>query len=132
MTANALSTLDLPLFYDRLEDFFRPWSSAENIFASMVQKREGYELYLPLPGVKKENIKIGINGNVLTITVGYLKEEDKDGSYTCPDCHKSYFNHSFDLDEKIDKDKIEMQYEDHILKLVMPFKDPVIPYDESM
>ncbi|HEX2628444.1 MAG TPA: Hsp20/alpha crystallin family protein [Chitinophagaceae bacterium] len=123
MTANALSTLDLPLFYDRLEDFFRPWSSKENIFASMVQKEDGYELYLPLPGVKKENIKIDTNNNVLSITVGYLHKKDGEGeSYTCPGCHKSYFNHSFDLDEKIDKDKIEMQYEDHILKLIMPFK----------
>lgn len=124
MTANALSTLHLPLFYDRLEDFFQPWPATDNTFASLVQTNNGYELCLPLPGVEKENIEMDISGNILSIIIGYIRVSSKsDVPYTCPDCNKSYFHHSFDLDEQIDKDKIEMKYENHILKLTMPFKE---------
>jgi HSP20 family protein len=127
MTVNALSSLNLPLFYDRLEDFFPPSPATGNVFASIIETNNRYELYLPLPGVDKENIKMNISGNILSITVGYLNETaDVAMPYTCPDCSKNYFNHSFDLDEQIDKDKIEMQYEDHILKLTMPFKKELV------
>ncbi len=75
-----------------------------------------------LPGVKKEDIKLDLSDNILTISAerhSEFEEKDKKGNYVR--CERSYgsYQRSFDT-TGIDVDKIEAEFKDGVLKLTMP------------
>lgn len=75
-----------------------------------------------LPGVKKEDIKLDLSDNILTITAerhSEFEEKDKKGNYVR--CERSYgsYQRSFDT-TGIDVDKIDAEFKDGVLKLTMP------------
>lgn len=81
-----------------------------------------YLLEADLPGVKKEDIKLDLNENVLTITAerhSEYEEKDKKGNYVR--CERSYgsYQRSFDT-TGIDVDKIDAEFKDGVLKLTLP------------
>lgn len=81
-----------------------------------------YLLEADLPGVKKEDIKLDLNDNILTITAerhSEYEEKDKKGNYVR--CERSYgsYQRSFDT-TGIDVDKIDAEFKDGVLRLTMP------------
>ena len=75
-----------------------------------------------LPGVKKEDIKLDLSDNILTISAerhSEYEEKDKKGNYVR--CERSYgsYQRSFDT-TGIDVDKIDAEFKDGVLKLTMP------------
>lgn len=89
-------------------------------FSPLVDVEENDDMFLisvDLPGLKKENIKIDVSGNVLTISGERTKEIKTEGY-----CERAYgrFARSFDLPENIDAKKVEAGFEDGVLRLVLP------------
>ncbi len=81
-----------------------------------------FVLEADLPGVKKEDIKLDLNDNILTISAerhSEYEEKDKKGNYVR--CERSYgsYQRSFDT-TGIDVDKIDAEFKDGVLKLTMP------------
>lgn len=81
-----------------------------------------YVLEADLPGVKKEDIKLDLSDNVLTISAerhSEFEEKDKKGNYVR--CERSYgsYQRSFDT-TGIDTEKIDAEFKDGVLKLTMP------------
>lgn len=115
-----------PFFAD--DDFF---SFPENDFTSfrtdIKEVENGYELMAELPGFKKEDIKINIEGDVLTIEAERKEEsrEEKEG-YVRKERRYGSFRRSFGI-EDIDREKIGAEYADGILKLILPKKQEVLP-----
>ncbi len=75
-----------------------------------------------LPGVKKEDIKLDLSDNILTISAerhSEYEEKDKKGNYVR--CERSFgsYQRSFDT-TGIDVDKIDAEFKDGVLKLTMP------------
>jgi len=133
METKALTRLTdtMPTVFD---DFFRPWSdlfdnSRWNIrpmnlpAVNIVEDQDGYQLSLAAPGMKKDDFKIDVDANLLTISCE--KEENKEEEnkkFTRKEYNYSSFSRSFSLPEEIQLDSIDAKYEEGVLKILMPRK----------
>jgi HSP20 family protein len=127
MTTNALikKTNVLPPFVD---DFFKPWNDwFDNGFektlsvpaVNITENNGQYNVSIAAPGMKKDDFKISVEGDMLTISAE--KEESKeDKKYNRREYNYSSFSRSFTLPEEVKRDKIEAKYEDGVLNLILP------------
>jgi len=75
------------------------------------------------PGVKKEDLKVTQEEDVISIQGNKKKEED--GDYLLEERNQGYFQRSFILPKEVDKGKIKAEFKDGILKIRMPKKEKV-------
>jgi len=81
-----------------------------------------YEIKADLPGFNKEDIKIDLDNDVLTLTATRHSEaEQKDGKNSYVRVERSYgvYSRSFDV-SGTDTDNIEAAYENGVLTLTLP------------
>ncbi len=83
-------------------------------FANLAKKgSDGFEIEIDLPGVKKEDIELKVEDNILTVkAVRKMKNEVKKDDYYLMESNFGLISRSFILPEGIDKDKIDAKYED--------------------
>jgi HSP20 family protein len=134
MGTQALSKVSerMPSVFD---DFFKPWnewfdnggmlSKAMNVPAvNITEQKNDYLVSLAAPGLKKEDFKIDVDGNMLTISSEKEEtREEKDKKFTRKEYNYSSFSRSFTLPEEINKEKIEAKYEDGVLKISLPRRE---------
>lgn len=89
------------------------------------EKEAAFELEVVAPGFKKEDFKIGLENNLLTIAVDKSEEEVKSEKYIRAEYHFKSFKRSFTVDNKIDVDNISAHYVNGILTLNLPKKAEV-------
>jgi len=93
-------------------------------FVPIVNTREGefaYHVELDLPGIKKEDIEITTEDNVLTISgERKLKDEAKEEDYYRVESVYGKFSRSFTLPEKIDVENIHAESSDGVLEVIIP------------
>ncbi|WP_413288969.1 Hsp20/alpha crystallin family protein [Bdellovibrio sp. HCB337] len=122
---NFMSRFD-DVFNDFERDFsMEPLWPSTNLaslgeFAPSVDIEESDEMYMisaDLPGMKKDDVKIDISGNSLRIS-GERNREVKEEGYR----ERSYgrFSRSFTLPQNIDSKKVEANFEDGVLRIVLP------------
>lgn len=110
-------------FTKDLMDFNRrPFEENSLTIPSVNVKEEenGFEIQVAAPGIKKQDFKINLDRNVLSISSENKSENeevDKDGKFTRREFNYSSFSRSFTLPEQVETDKIEATYEDGILKV---------------
>lgn len=87
----------------------------------ILDKGDHYELQAELPGFKKEDIHIDLDGDYLTISAQHNEEteEKKDGQYVRRERRYGSFQRSFDV-TGIAKEAIQAGYADGILTLNLP------------
>ncbi len=128
------------LFPSLMNDLIKPdWFGGmenykSNIPAVNIKENEkDFELELAVPGRKKEDFKIEINDNVLTISSESKTEEnvEKD-NYTRREFAYTSFKRAFTLPETIDEDNIKANYDNGILKFTMPKKAEALPKPKRM
>jgi HSP20 family protein len=91
---------------------------------NIVDSKEGYVLSLAAPGMKKDDFKIDIEGNMLSIrSEKEENKEEKDARYTRKEYSYSSFSRSFTLPENVKQENIEAKYEDGVLKVTLPRND---------
>ncbi len=112
------------------EDFDRNFFFRNNEFKGLVpavnirENEEGFNLELAAPGMKKEDFKIRLNNNVLTISSETkVEKEEKDDKITRREFAYGSFSRSFTLPKSIDIDKIKADYQHGILNLMMPKRE---------
>jgi len=134
MTTQALTKSGerMPTFFD---DFFKPWNEwfdnggfsgrVMNVPAvNITEQKDNYLVSLAVPGMKKEDFKIDVDGNMLTISSEKQEsKEEQDKKFTRREYSYSSFSRSFTLPEEINKEKIEARYEDGVLKISLPRKE---------
>ncbi|OQX58154.1 MAG: heat-shock protein Hsp20 [Helicobacteraceae bacterium 4484_230] len=80
--------------------------------------KEAFTIEVDLPGVKKEDISVNIEGDYLNVTgTRFMKEETKKEDYYLLESAYGKFARSFYLPEDIDRDSIDAQYKDGRLTL---------------
>ncbi len=90
---------------------------------------ETFEVEMAAPGMKKEDFKVELNNNVLTISSAQKSEhEEKDNNdkYTRKEFSYQSFQRSFQLSrEAVDADKIQAKYENGVLHLTIPKREEI-------
>ena len=87
---------------------------------------QGYLLEVIAPGFLKDDFKIGLDKNILTISAEKKTEEQKTSDKFIRREHRaSSFKRSFTLGEKIDTENIEAKYEGGVLVLNLQHKAEV-------
>ncbi len=93
-------------------------------FVPAVNTRESDDAYyieVDLPGVKKEDIEITTEDNVLTISgERKYRDEVKEGDYYKVESRYGKFTRSFTLPEKVDVEHISAESKDGVLEVVIP------------
>ena len=85
------------------------------------ETEENYHIEVELPGVKKEDVDIKVDGNVLTISgERNVKEEVKDEDYHKIESRYGLFSRSFTLPERVDTSNIEAEFVNGILEIAIP------------
>lgn len=113
-------------------DFFRPWSRVFdngewdmptiNVPAVNISEQDNqYLVSLAAPGMKKEDFKIEVDGNMLTISSEKEdSSEEKNKKFTRKEYNYSSFSRCFSLPEEVKQENIEAKYEDGVLKIALP------------
>ena len=87
-----------------------------------------YLLDVVAPGLKKEDFKISLENNLLTIALEKKDEAVNEGEkFVRREYQFQAFKRSFTLDEKINADGISAQYVNGVLTLNLPKKEEVKP-----
>jgi HSP20 family protein len=129
----ATRALSRPLMTPSLfDDFFKPWNEwfdRPALFERMMtvpavnvkENPDNYTVSLAVPGLKKEDFKIDMDGNMLTISCEKEEnEEEKDEKYTRKEYNYFSFSRSFTLPEDVKQDAIDARYEDGVLNIKLP------------
>lgn len=126
------TTERMPTLFD---DFFKPWNEwfdngglwgrVMNIPAvNITENKDEFKVALAVPGMKKDDFNIDIDGNMLTISSQKEEtKEEKDKKFTRKEYNFSSFSRSFTLPDEVNKEKIEAKYEDGVLKISLPRKE---------
>ena len=124
-------------FPSLFDDFFKPWNelfdnsrfwgrAATVPAVNIIDNKNEYKVTLAAPGLKREDFKIDVENNMLTISAEKEeKKEEKDERYARREYNYTSFSRSFTLPENIKQDAIEAKYEDGVLKLMLPKKEDV-------
>lgn len=91
------------------------------------ETNEAFEVNMAAPGMNKEDFKVELNNNLLTISSEKKTEnEEKEGErFTRREYSYQSFQRSFQLSQDVDADKIEAKYENGVLRLVIPKREEV-------
>lgn len=112
------------LWSSLFDDDFFPVVSNRNTSMPAVNIKEDekrFTLDLAVPGIDKKELKIEINEDMITISSEHKEEkEESHEDFKRREFSYSTFCRSFYLPENVNKDKIEANYKDGILTVVLP------------
>jgi len=101
------------------------WTPATNI----IENEQVYQLEMAVPGFSKEDFKINLEKDILTISAGKetdeKSEEKNEQAYRMREFGCRNFSRSFTIPEAIDKDAIKAEYQNGILMITLPKKEVV-------
>ena len=122
--------------HDPLDDFFRGFfvrpvevgsvagSDAPALKIDVREKDNTYIVHAEIPGVKKEDIHVNIDGPMVSISAERKEEKDvKEGERVLRT--ERYFgkvSRSFQLAQEIDEAQVTAKYTDGVLELTLPKK----------
>ena len=117
------------------DDFFgRPLARTEwteGVWSPTVDVSEDKDnmiIKAEMPGMKKEDVKISIQDNVLTLKGEKKQEkEEKDKNYHRVERSYGSFCRSFQLPTSVKTDKIKANYRDGVLNITLPKTEEVKP-----
>lgn len=114
---NGLLFPDVKTFFD---EFFND-SYFKVPAVNIVEDDQKFNLELSVPGFKKEDFKINLENNVITIS-GEISENNvkEEKNYTRREFTHQNFSRSFNLPENTNINEITASYENGILNIVIP------------
>lgn len=120
--------------HDPLDDFFRGFfvrpvefggqADAPVVKIDVKEQEKAYLVHAEIPGVKKEDIHVAIDGAVVSISAERVQEKDvREGERVLRT--ERYFgkvSRSFQLGQEIDESQAAAKYTDGVLELTLPKK----------
>jgi HSP20 family protein len=123
-----------PAFNDNFESVLRRFLSpvAADVETPVLKMRvdvsekdNAYEVKADIPGVKKEDINIRIDGNIVQIDAEVKRGKETTGDGNKLLCSERYYGNvsrTFSLADDVDDSKAEAKYADGVLTLKLPKK----------
>ncbi len=100
---------------------------------NVLEDENSFKIALAAPGLKKEDFKINIHENTLTISTEKKEEnEETTAKYTRKEFNFSSFKRTFNLPKSVDSEKILATYNDGILGLELPKKEEAKPKEPRL
>ena len=126
---NPFSELRDPFSDDFFKGFalrpvFRMMESEPQMRLDLSEDDKNFFVKAEIPGVKKEDIKVSVDGNLVSLSAEVKKEtEQKEGAKLIR-CERYYgsVSRSFTLDESVDQSAAQAKYENGVLQLTLPKK----------
>jgi HSP20 family protein len=118
-----------PFFNDVFESIFNDSFLSDKLATrvpavNIAETENEFHIELAVPGLKKEDFKISLDKNVLSISAEKKTENVEEGKkYSKKEYSYNSFVRSFTLPETVDHAKIEAEYTDGILKLIVAKKE---------
>ena len=125
-----------PLFGDAFDTALRrliPATAFESTVPDLkmrldvTESPEAYQVKADIPGVKKEDIRVRIDGNVVRIDAESRSEREEKGNgdkvLRSERCYGT-ISRSFSLAQDIDEARVEARYADGVLSLLLPKRAP--------
>ena len=107
-----------------LRPVFRLTEGEPQMRLDLTEDDKNFFVKAEIPGVKKEDIKVSVDGNQVSLRAEVKKEtEEKEGSKVIRS--ERYYGsvaRSFTLDESVDQGASTAKYEDGVLQLTLPKK----------
>jgi HSP20 family protein len=96
---------------------------------NILEDDNSYEVEMAAPSLNKDDFKIELNNDVLTISSEKQTEnETKEGQrYTRKEFSYQSFSRSFTLPDSVDNDKIKAKYENGVLRVIIPKREDAKP-----
>ena len=119
------------IFDDFVKGFFvrplaavEPGQTARRLKVDVSEKDAEYRVLAEIPGVKKDEIQVDIEGDVVTISAETRAEKDvKEGERVIhSERYYGKISRSFRLGQEVDQAKANAKYTDGVLELVLPKK----------
>ena len=100
---------DNSVFYNRVSDY------------KMEEDDKNYIIEIDIPGVRKEDLEIGIKENILSI---YAERKKEDKTENKESVVVSKYEQSFNIsDRSVDVDNIQANLDNGVLKITLPKKE---------
>ncbi|WP_076792069.1 Hsp20/alpha crystallin family protein [Chlorobium sp. KB01] len=112
------------VFNDKVSPFFSSMI-APSFKVDISEDENAINIEADLPGVKKEDVKVSMDDDVLCITAERTQsEEEKKKGYHRIERSWGSLSRSFTVGENINAEKIEASYDNGVLKIVLPKSEP--------
>lgn len=93
---------------------------------NIYENENDFFIVADMPGVSKENLKINVANNMLTIS-GYANNHAKDGKYILRESLSGNYFRKFRISDGVDSEKIEANFENGQLNIKLPKHDRMKP-----
>lgn len=118
--------------FRRLEDLMREFSMTpmlrsfepeRQIRVDVTETDQAYLVKADMPGLKKDDIKISVEGNMVTISATMQEEKQETSAGTVySERYSGALYRSFSLPQELDDANTEAKYQDGVLSLTLPKK----------
>lgn len=115
------------------DQFFQDWSGGEldflksdpSLFPSceISEDKNSYLMKLDMPGVKKQDVRIDLDGHQLTISAERREEKKTDKAeqrHRFSEISYGSYQRSFTLPSAVDENKVDAKFENGVLSLTLP------------
>jgi len=122
-------------FNDLVDDLFKGFlvrpmyegtqaAALPRVKVDVSEKDGGYLVVADLPGVKKEDIRVDIDGAQVTLSAEVKREKEAKEGERVLHSERSYgkVSRSFTLPQELDEAKAEAKFRDGVLELTLPKK----------
>lgn len=126
----ALVRWNQPTLATLMDDFFGKVSTNGTSYfepaVNVIENKDVYELQLAIPGYTKDEVKLSIENNTLTISAEFEQKKEESVPYSRREFVKTSFERSFTLPRSVDQEKIEASFENGILNIKLPRKGDLV------
>ncbi|MBY0579444.1 MAG: Hsp20/alpha crystallin family protein [Burkholderiales bacterium] len=122
-------------FDDAIDNLFkgfmvRPFSmgtESPQIKLDVKEDDKAYTVHADIPGVKKEDIHVTIDGNRVSLSAEVRKEKEEKKGETILRSERCFGKvyRAFSLGQEVDEEAAHAKYSDGVLELTLPKKAPV-------
>ncbi|HYC39235.1 MAG TPA: Hsp20/alpha crystallin family protein [Chitinophagaceae bacterium] len=106
------------------DDFWGFTPGTQTVPVNLRETDKTYELELVAPGLKKEDLRLQVSGDLLTISFEQKeRDETEENGWLRNEYRMQSFSRSFNLIDTVDVQKIEARYTDGILRVTLPKKE---------
>jgi HSP20 family protein len=97
---------------------------APRMKVDVAEKNGAYLVSAEIPGVKKEDIQVSVDGAQVTLTAEVKREREASTEERTLHVERAYgkATRSFTLPQELDETKVEARYRDGVLELTLPKK----------